>query len=163
VRLKSSRKRVRAPEPDSGKRQDHPLADYRKPIPRPTPETQTFWDKAKQGELWLQRSKQTGEAYFPPRPFFPKDPGHEVEWFKASGKGKLHSYVINHRPAPGFEDEAPYAIAIVKTDEGVTMMTNIVECEQTPEALKLDMPLEVVFVPVNDDISLPKWRPAKGG
>lgn len=139
------------------------MADYRKPTPKPTPETQMFWDKAKEGELWLQRSKQTGEAYFPPRPFFPTDPSHEVEWFKASGKGKLHSYVINHRPAPGFEQEAPYAIAVVLTDEGVKMMTNLVDVEQTPEALIIDMPLEVTFEPISDTISLPKWRPAKAG
>jgi uncharacterized protein len=42
------------------------------------------------------------------------------------------------------------------------MMTNIVECEQTPEALVLDMPLEVVFEPQTDTITLPLFRPAKG-
>jgi hypothetical protein len=42
------------------------------------------------------------------------------------------------------------------------MMTNIVECQQTPEALQLDMPLEVVFAQQNDTITLPFFRPAKG-
>ena len=42
------------------------------------------------------------------------------------------------------------------------MMTNIVDCPQTPEALQLDMPLEVVFQKQNDDITLPLFRPAKG-
>jgi hypothetical protein len=42
------------------------------------------------------------------------------------------------------------------------MMSNIVECEQTPEALALDMPLEVTFAPQNDEISLPLFRPANG-
>jgi uncharacterized OB-fold protein len=144
--------------PDSVGRQVH-LADYRKPIPQPTPETQTFWDKALEGELWLQRSVSSKQAYFPPRPFFPPDPTQEVEWFKATGKGKLHSYVINMRPAPGFEQEAPYAIAVVMLDEGVKMMTNIVECEQTPEALKIDMPVEVVFEKITDTIALPKFKP----
>ncbi|MYE60025.1 MAG: OB-fold domain-containing protein, partial [Alphaproteobacteria bacterium] len=55
-----------------------------------------------------------------------------------------------------------YAIAIVQLPEGVRMMTNIVECEQTPEALELDMPLEVCFEKIDDDISLPLWRPARG-
>ena len=41
-------------------------------------------------------------------------------------------------------------------------MTNITECEQTPEALELDMALEVVFEDISDEISLPKFRPAKG-
>ena len=42
------------------------------------------------------------------------------------------------------------------------MMTNIVDCPQTPEALQLDMPLEVVFEKLDDTITLPLFRPAKG-
>jgi hypothetical protein len=42
------------------------------------------------------------------------------------------------------------------------MMTNVVDCPQTPDALTLDMPLEVTFEKANDEISLPKFRPAKG-
>ena len=78
----------------------------------------------------------------------------------ASGKAKLYSYVIHHRPVPGFTP--PYAIAVVELDEGPRMMTNIVECPQTPEALVLDMPVEVVFEPQTDTITLPLFRPVKG-
>ncbi len=128
--------------------------------PVPTPETQNFWDGCKAGELRLQKDNQTGQVYFPPRPFCPGTGSTDVSWFKASGKGKLYSYVISHRAIPGFK--APYAIAIVELDEGPRMMTNIVECEQTPEALVLDMPVEVVFEKMDDDITLPLFRPAKG-
>lgn len=138
------------------------MADYRKPLPTPTPETQEFWDGCKRGELRLQRSTTSGQAYFPPRPFFPPDPSHPVEWFTASGRGFLYSYVINYRPAPGFEDEAPYAIAVVELDEGPRLMTNIVECEATPDALTVGMRVEVVFERATDEISLPKFRPARG-
>jgi uncharacterized OB-fold protein len=54
----------------------------------------------------------------------------------------------------------PYAIAVVKLDEGPTMMTNIVDCPQTPEALQLDMPLKVSFAKQNDAITLPLFAPA---
>jgi uncharacterized OB-fold protein len=77
-----------------------------------------------------------------------------VEWFTASGRATLYSYVINHRPAPGFEDDAPYAIAVVELDEGPRMMTSIVGLPATPEALQLDMPLQVRFEP-RGDVSLP--------
>ena len=40
------------------------------------------------------------------------------------------------------------------------MMCNIVECDQTPEALVLDMPLEVSFEKVNEEITLPQFKPA---
>ncbi|MCZ6558238.1 MAG: Zn-ribbon domain-containing OB-fold protein [SAR324 cluster bacterium] len=138
------------------------MAEYKKAMPVPTPETQHYWDGAKAGELLLQRCKDCGKTYFPPRPFCPECASRSVEVIKASGKGKLYSYIINHRPAPGFEEEAPYAIAVVELDEGPRLMTNIVDCEQTPEALQLDMALEVTFEKINDDISLPKFKPAGG-
>lgn len=134
------------------------MAEYRKPLPQPTPETQDFWDGAKAGNLRLQKCDDCSHVYFPPRPFCPKCASKQVQSFTASGKGKLHSYVINHRPPPGFE--APYAIAVVLLDEGPKMMTNVVGVEQTPEALQLDMAVEVAFERVTDDISLPKFRPA---
>jgi uncharacterized OB-fold protein len=50
---------------------------------------------------------------------------------------------------------------VVKLEEGPTMMTNIVGCPQTPEALVLDMPVKVRFEKQTDDISLPLFEPAQ--
>ena len=136
------------------------LTDYTRVAPKATPETRPYWDGLREGKLMIQRNKKTGKAYFPPRPFDPSDPWAEVEWFQASGRGTLLSYVINHRPPPGFE--GPTAVAVVQLEEGVKMASNIVDCPQTPEALQLDMALELAPTKVNDDISLPTWRPAKG-
>ena len=69
--------------------------------------------------------------------------------------------MIHHRPVPGFKP--PYAIAVVQLEEGPRMMTNIVECPQTPEALVLDMKLELAPTKMDDDITLPLFRPAKEG
>jgi len=140
------------------------LAESRKPLPSPTPETQEFWDGTKAGELRLQRclDPQCAKVYFPPRPFCPQCGSRDVQWFAASGRGTLHSYVINHRPALGFEADAPYAIAVVQLDEGPRMMTNLVDVEQTPEALPLDLPLEVAFTQASAEITLPLFRPAGG-
>ena len=79
--------------------------------------------------------------------------------FKASGRATLYSYVIHHRKVPGFTP--PYAIAVVQLAEGPRMMTNIIDSPQTPEALVLDMKLEVVFERLDDNLSLPVFRPAK--
>ncbi|MFQ5381771.1 MAG: Zn-ribbon domain-containing OB-fold protein [Dehalococcoidia bacterium] len=137
------------------------MHDYSKAAPRPTPETRPYWDGLKEGRLMLQRSKSTGQAYFPPRPFFPGDPSQEVEWFEASGRGKLYTYVINHRPPPGYE--APFAIAVVELEEGPRLATNIVDCPQTPDALQLDMELELVPHRVDEETWLPLFRPVNGG
>lgn len=130
-------------------------------LPEPTPETRHFWDGCKEGELRLQRCTKCSESYFPPRPFCPACSSREVEVYKASGRGVLWSYVINQRPRPDMGTE-PYAIAVVKLEEGPRMMTNIVGCPQTPEALPLDLPVKVKFEKQNDDISLPFFTPAEG-
>jgi uncharacterized OB-fold protein len=134
---------------------------YLKPIPVPTPETQVFWDKAREHELWIQRCNACDHAYFYPRSECPHCLSSDVAWIHASGRGTLYSYMINHRLPPGFREEGPYAIAIVELDEGPRMMSNIVGIANTPENLVLDMPLEVVFEDITDEISLPKWRPAQ--
>jgi uncharacterized OB-fold protein len=136
------------------------MPDSARARPQPTPETQHFWDGTRQGELRLQRCDACARIYFPPRPFCPACASRSVSVFAASGKAVLYSYVIHHRPVPGFTP--PYAIAVVELAEGPRMMTNIVECPQTPEALQLDMSLEAVFEKLDDEITLPLFRPAKG-
>jgi len=135
------------------------LPEPRLPKPKPTPETQAYWDGARAGELRLQRCRACKRAYFPPRPFCPHCASRDVEVFRASGRATLYSYVIHHRESPGFTP--PYAIAVVALEEGPRMMTNLVGVAQTPEALVLDMALEVEFQALDAEISLPLFRPTK--
>ncbi|TDD06634.1 Zn-ribbon domain-containing OB-fold protein [Nonomuraea diastatica] len=132
-----------------------------KPVPKPTPETQPFWDGTAAGELRIQRCQTCARHYFYPRPSCPHCGGDQVEWVRASGRATLYSYVINHRPALGFEDDAPYAIAVVELEEGVRMMSNIVGVPTTPENLPLDMKLRVVFEQ-RGDVHVPLFEPAGG-
>jgi uncharacterized OB-fold protein len=136
----------------------------RRDLPEPTPETQHFWDGCKAGELRLQRCRDCTQTYFPPRPFCPECGGRAVEVFAASGRARLHSYVISHRPPPWLKEapKEPQSIAVVELAEGPRMMTNIVDCPQTPEALRLDMALEVTFEQASETIALPLFRPAEG-
>jgi uncharacterized OB-fold protein len=129
-------------------------------LPQPTPETRHFWEGCKAGELRLQRCLDCAKSYFPPRPFCPDCGSRQVEVFRASGRASLYSYVINHRPRPDMGSE-PHSIAVVTLAEGPRMMTNITGCPQTPEALQLDMPLEVSFLQASDEIALPLFRPAQ--
>lgn len=130
-----------------------------KPVPRPTPETQPFWDGTAAGELRIQRCRACQRHYFYPRPSCPRCGSADVEWVRASGRATLYSYVINHRPAPGFD--GPYTIAVVELEEGVRMMTNLVGVRPDPEELVLDMPLRVTFEE-RGDVHVPLFEPAGG-
>ncbi|MGA2023989.1 MAG: Zn-ribbon domain-containing OB-fold protein [Steroidobacteraceae bacterium] len=135
------------------------MAESTRALPEPTPETRDFWDGTAAGELRLQRCDACAHVYFPPRPFCPGCASRQVSGFAASGHGTLYSYLIHHRPVPGFTP--PYAIAVVQLAEGPRLMSNIVDCPQTPEALVLDMPLEVAFQKLDERITLPVFRPAR--
>ena len=82
----------------------------------------------------------------------------ELDWVEASGLGRVYSTTVIRQkpPAPS------YNLALIDLAEGPRMMSNIVDCPQTPEALVLDMPLEVAFEKIDDEITLPLFRPAKG-
>ena len=136
------------------------MAAASKPLPKPTPDTQPFWDGVKRHQLLLPKCKACGQLHYFPRPFCPHCFSWDLEWVRCSGKGKLYSYVINHRPAPGFEEEAPYVIAVVELDEGPRMLSNLIDIEPTPEAVQVDMPVEILFQDVNEELSMFKFRPA---
>jgi len=84
--------------------------------------------------------------------------GRKYDIIEAAGRATLYSYVINHRPRPDM-GQSPHSIAIVTLAEGPRMMTNIIGCEQTPEALQLDMPLVVTFKQMTPEITLPLFTP----
>jgi uncharacterized OB-fold protein len=85
--------------------------------------------------------------------------GGETEWVEASGRGTLHTFtVIRQNRSEAFAALSPYAVGIVELEEGVRMMTNVIECDI--DQLRIGMPLEVVLLKAADDVGLPFWRPA---
>jgi len=126
-------------------------------VPVPTPETGTYWEKAAQGELWLPRCVSCDRAVFYPRSFCPHCHGDELTWFRASGRGVVESFIINHTPAPGYGPDGPYVIALIMLEEGVRLTTNLLGVAQTPDAVRVGLPVEVVFEQ-RDGISLPQFQ-----
>lgn len=135
---------------------------YTGPIPKPTPETKPFWDGTRQRKLMIQLCGDCRRHYFYPRPLCPHCLSRNVTWVQASGRGKLHSFVINHRPPRGFPTPAPFVIGMVELDEGPRLMSNIVGVEPDPAKIRCDMPLEVVFEDITEAVTLPKFKPVQG-
>jgi len=125
--------------------------------PTPTPETQPFWDGAKQHELRLPRCRGCGKCHFYPRALCPFCWSTDLEWIKASGKGKLHTFWIPQRAVMGIT--GPFIVAIVELEEGPRIATNIIGVDPDPKNVRCDMAVEVVFDDLTDTIALPKFRP----
>jgi uncharacterized OB-fold protein len=134
--------------------------EYRKPLPTPSPETKRYWEGCKRHELWLPFCRPCERFYFYPRQFCPHCFSWDIEWRSVSGRGTLYTYAIQHRAwHPGWADDTPYVSAIVQLDEGPRLYTTLVDVEPDPARIRCDMPVEVVFEDVSEEISLPKFRP----
>jgi uncharacterized OB-fold protein len=128
-------------------------------VPSPSPETQRYWEGCKKHELWLPFCLACKAHFFYPRPFCPRCFGWEVEWRQTSGRATLYTYSIQYRPqAPGFTP--PYVTAIVQLEEGPRMLTNLEGVEPDPAQIACGMAVEVDFLDLSDEISLPVFRPA---
>jgi len=131
-----------------------------KHFPRPTPETEAYWQGCRKQELLLQRCKQCKEFQFYPRIVCTKCASEDVEWVNASGQGKILTFTIVRRPvSEAYAADVPYVVALIRLDEGPTMMSNVVQCD--PEALQIGNPVHVLFEDWSEDISIPQFSPAK--
>ena len=122
------------------------------PAPAVTPETRPVWDAVAEGRLLIKECTSCGQPHYYPRSLCPFCGSDRTEWREASGKGTIYSFSVMRR-AP-----VPYAIAYVTLEEGVTMMTNIVDCDL--EAIRIGQEVRVVFRPSDGGPPLPMFAPA---
>ena len=132
--------------------------EYTKPIPVITGELKPFFDAAKRHELAVQRCAQCGTYRFPPRELCSSCLSTRSEWTKVSGAGEIFSFNVMHQVYhPGFAAEVPYAVVVVKLKEGAKMNSNLRGI--APHAIKIGMPVQVVFEDISDEVTLPKFVP----
>jgi len=129
-----------------------------KHFPRPTPETEVYWQGCRKHELLLQRCTQCSEFQFYPRIICTNCASENLEWIKASGLGKVVTFTVVRRAvSEAYAADVPYVVGLIRLDEGPTMMSNVVQC--TPESLEIGSPVQVVFEDWSEDISVPQFRP----
>ena len=135
-----------------------------RPLPQPiTPEAKPYWDGARDGKLMIPKCRACGKPHFYPRVACPQCGSRDLEWVQASGRGRLFSFEIAHQILnKAFKVKPPVILAMVELEEGPRLLTNLVNATPDPKALRCDMPVEVVFEKLSDEISLPMFQPAGG-
>jgi uncharacterized OB-fold protein len=68
------------------------------------------------GKVMATRCKKCGASYFPPKADCPRCLSSDVDWFEIKGKGELASYTLVNYGPTGFENDAPYILALGKFD-----------------------------------------------
>ncbi len=133
------------------------MAHADKNLPRPTPETEVFWEGCREGELRIQRCADCGEHQFYPRIICSYCTSDQIEWVVSQGQGELISYTVVRRAvSDAYAAEVPYVIGIIQLAEGPTMMSSLVDCDC--ENVAVGAKVEVVFENWTEEISIPKFR-----
>ncbi|MGC1341755.1 MAG: Zn-ribbon domain-containing OB-fold protein [Candidatus Binataceae bacterium] len=133
---------------------------YSKPLPHLDEENRPWWEAMKRHELYIQKCRDCGDTRYYPRALCPSCLSSRTEWIRAKGRGKVYTFTTTYQNgAPGFRESLPYIMAYVELDEGLKMLTNLVECR--PEEVKIGMPVEVVYEDVTPEVTLAKFRPAR--
>jgi uncharacterized OB-fold protein/acyl dehydratase len=132
-------------------------AQGRRPRPAVSDDTRFFWDGVERGELLIQRCTACGELRHPPRPMCPTCRSLDWDTVHASGRGNVHSFVVPHHPRLDAFPER-YVVALVDLEEGTRLVTNLIDVE--PEDVRIGMPVELAITEVDDERTLPLFRPA---
>lgn len=133
--------------------------DYPRPLPRLRGFAADFYAYCRKHELRFQRCANCGRWRHVPRDMCAACGSFDWEWVRSSGKGSLFSWTTTMQPMmPQFADLVPYSPVVVELEEGVRMLSWLVDVEADDFALGL--PVEVVFDDVTPDVTLPKFRRA---
>ncbi|MCW5658688.1 MAG: Zn-ribbon domain-containing OB-fold protein [Burkholderiaceae bacterium] len=122
------------------------------PCPEANVENRAYWDAAAEGRLLLKHCAACGHSHFYPRAICPHCLSDATEWRDSPGMGTIYSFSVMRRVAQ------PYAIAYVALDEGVTMMSNIIDCDL--DALAIGQRVKVAFRPSDGPLAIPVFVPA---
>jgi uncharacterized OB-fold protein len=130
---------------------------YEKPLPLMDGFAKEFYERCKKEELCFQRCVSCGRWRHVPRRTCAVCGSWEWEWTRSEGRGEVFSWTVVRRPMhPSFVEEVPYAPAIIQLEEGVRLVSWVVDCP--PDELEKGMPVEVFFDAVTPEITLPKFR-----
>ena len=137
--------------------------------PRPLPnldraETRSYWEAARRHQLVLPRCRDCQGWIWYPQRVCHFCHSWNLDWQPVSGTGTIYSFVVvRHGLHPWFATRLPFVSALVELDEApnVRLTAEIVDC--APEDVLVGMNVEVAFEDVNDEVTLPQFRPAPPG
>lgn len=136
---------------DSDKAARVPGMPRRIPAPRALPESLPFWEAANEGRLLVKKCAACSEFHHYPRDICPHCLSADTVWVQAAGTGTVYSFSTMG------QGEAAYTLAFVTLDEGVTLMTNLVDCD--PARVGIGQAVKVAFKPSDGAYAVPMFTP----
>jgi len=132
---------------------------YAKPLPVLRGHSGEFYEWCKKGELRFQRCTRCRTWRHVPREMCAECGSMEWTWEASSGRGRVFTWTTTAVPLhPAFKGSTPYAVVVVEMEEGVRIVSEMIDC--APDVLEIDMPVEVAFDAVTPEVTLPKFKRA---
>lgn len=115
-----------------------------------------FWAGLRERRLLLQFDAASGRAQFYPRPqSLYSEAG--VQWREASGRGTIVALTKSRVAPPSLADRVPYALALVKLEEGPRMLARVL----APFAdLALGHPVHLAWEEDGHALAFPAFQPS---
>lgn len=128
-----------------------------KPVPEVDEATRPYWEAARQERLVLPRCEKTGRFFMYPTLWSPFDYSSEVTWQQASGRGVIKSFSVVHQaPYEAYRRDVPYVVAVIKLEEGVQLMANILNAD--PAQVTVGAAVRVTFETRGEGFKVPQFQ-----
>jgi uncharacterized OB-fold protein len=113
------------------------------PAPAQNLESKPFWDAAKEGRFLIKKCNACNEVHWYPRNICPFCMSSDTVWQESPGEGVIYTYSVMHRNTP-----VPYAIGYVTLDEGVSLLTNFIDYDDT--SLHIGQRVKIKWTPTGE-------------
>jgi hypothetical protein len=112
-----------------------------------------FWDACSAGKLVVQRCDVCGHLRYPISAVCPRCMAPEFSWQQCRGRGEVYSFVVfRHVYHEAWRERVPYVVALIRLDEGPTMLSNVVDID--PESVRVGLRVNVAFERATDKVTV---------
>jgi uncharacterized OB-fold protein len=127
-------------------------------LPHPDAVSSPYFEAAAQGRLLFQRCA-AGHAFLYPRALCPFCHERRLRWERSAGLGEVVSFVVVHRaPWDDLPRPLPYAVVLVRLDEGPQLLSTLEEVAHT--RVRIGMRVRAAFERVDERVGLVRFVPA---
>jgi uncharacterized OB-fold protein len=109
-----------------------------------------YWREIPQRyRLEAEKCTKCGKIFYPPRLICDACQHREFEPVTLPKTGKIDTFTVIRVPPSQFQDLAPYAVGVVELDNGVKIMSQIVDCEF--DEIEIGKPVRLEFRRIQSD------------
>jgi uncharacterized OB-fold protein len=134
---------------------------YDKPLPRPTPVDQPYWDGLKTHRMLVQQCDDCGTRQWYPREMCSACSSFSLSWAAVEPEGEVYTFTTQHHPTGSkFDADIPYTVVVVRLDEApeINLVGRLVGTETA--AVRIGMKVAGAYLDATEDFSLLLFRPA---